>query len=490
MQSHLHGSRRRNHELFIYKALAVTCEEGARKLLGLRGTVSQGRSEILNSELESEFRFHYLPQFYHSLPPITKAYGTVCVLATATYHLGLYDLIQIALLYERVFYGFQAADCLGRFFTIKLSIRGLLLKLRYGVQLEQGPFDRRTADFLWMMIFGSSALLVLSAIPFLWSPFLAVPLVFMLLYVWSREFPNAQINIYGLVALKAFYLPWAMLALDVIFGSPLIPDLLGIIAGHLYYFLTVLHPLAGGKNILKTPMWVYPYGFLLLKVLLCAWAVPTAIRKLVGRWRIGMQPISRAQPANNPQQESGAGVVFRGRSYRLGAKHQLGIRMGTVNENRKRKIERLDPVMKENVIGWQELNGEKEMTYVDEHLMCDIDGTGHHLTAAAIIGHDGSVWAQSTSFPQIKSDEVSGIMKDFDEPGYLAPTGLHLSGTKYMVIQGEPGAVIRGKKGSGGITIKKTDQALVFGLYDEPVTPGQCNMVVERLGDYLIDQGL
>jgi hypothetical protein len=37
-------------------------------------------------------------------------------------------------------------------------------------------------------------------------------------------------------------------------------------------------------------------------------------------------------------------------------------------------------------------------------------------------------------------------MKDFDEPGSLAPTGLHLGGTKYMVIQGEPGAVIRGKK--------------------------------------------
>lgn len=54
-------------------------------------------------------------------------------------------------------------------------------------------------------------------------------------------------------------MPWAMLALDVIFGSPLMPDLLGIIAGHLYYFLTVLHPLAGGKNIIKTPTWVYPF---------------------------------------------------------------------------------------------------------------------------------------------------------------------------------------------------------------------------------------
>jgi len=42
-------------------------------------------------------------------------------------------------------------------------------------------------------------------------------------------------------------------------------------------------------------------------------------------------------------------------------------------------------------------------TYVDEHLMCDIDGTGHHLSAAAIIGHDGSVWAQSSSFPQVYS---------------------------------------------------------------------------------------
>ncbi|KAG5547361.1 hypothetical protein RHGRI_013146 [Rhododendron griersonianum] len=83
-------------------------------------------------------------------------------------------------------------------------------------------------------------------------------------------------------------------------------------------------------------------------------------------------------------------------------------------------------------------------TYVDEHLMCDIDGLGLHLAAASIIGLDGSVWAQSASFPQ----------------------------------------------GSGGITIKKTGQALVFGIYEEPVTPGQCNMVVERLGDYLIDQGL
>ncbi|EPS66446.1 profilin, partial [Genlisea aurea] len=126
-------------------------------------------------------------------------------------------------------------------------------------------------------------------------------------------------------------------------------------------------------------------------------------------------------------------------------------------------------------------------SYVDEHLMCEIDG--NHLTSAAIIGHDGLVWAQSSTFPEFTADEIAAIVEDFDEPGKLAPTGLHLGGIKYMVIQGEPGSVIRGKKGSGGITVKKTTQALLFGIYDEPMTPGQCNIVVERIGDYLIDQG-
>ncbi|CAN6914496.1 unnamed protein product [Brassica oleracea] len=33
---------------------------------------------------------------------------------------------------------------------------------------------------------------------------------------------------------------------------------------------------------------------------------------------------------------------------------------------------------------------------------------------------------------------------------------------KYMVIEREPNAFIRMKKGAGGVTIKKTTQALIF----------------------------
>jgi hypothetical protein len=47
----------------------------------------------------------------------------------------------------------------------------------------------------------------MAAVPFLWSGFMGVSLVFMLVYIWGREFPNAQVSIYGLVSLKVS-IPW------------------------------------------------------------------------------------------------------------------------------------------------------------------------------------------------------------------------------------------------------------------------------------------
>ncbi|KAJ0661777.1 putative derlin, Rhomboid-like superfamily [Helianthus annuus] len=172
-------------------------------------------------------------------------------------------------------------------FSFTFAFR-LFIILKYGVQLERGPFDKRTADYVWMFFFGAFSLLAISAIPFLRSPFMGASLVFMIVYVWSRELPNTRINFHGLVEFKVlkarsydllyantstiieklivmsmqgFYLPWTMLAIDLVLGNPLMPSLLGIGVGHLYYFLTVLYPLAGGNDICKTPFWVYPYRF-------------------------------------------------------------------------------------------------------------------------------------------------------------------------------------------------------------------------------------
>jgi len=74
------------------------------------------------------------------------------------------------------------------------------------------------------------------------------------------------------------------------FGHPFLVDLLGIVVGHIYYFLTVLHPQATGHNYLKTPRWVH---------------------QLVAQW-------PRPQvPSTQTTVSPGARTAFSGRSYRL-----------------------------------------------------------------------------------------------------------------------------------------------------------------------------
>ncbi|XP_072957193.1 derlin-1.1-like isoform X1 [Typha angustifolia] len=233
-------------------------------------------------------------EYYRSLPPVSKAYGVLCLMTTTAYYFQLYDVKNIWLSYDLVLKRFQLWRLFTNFFFLApfstyFGIRFLMLA-RYGVLLENGPFKRRTGDFLWMIIFGALSITIISMLPMFRYYFLGPSLVFMILYVWSREVPNSLINIMGVVTIRGIYLPWVMLALDLIFNNPLKPDIMGVLAGHLYYFFAVLYPLSGGKNILKTPLWVY---------------------KLVAFWGEGAQ-------MNSPvQQNQHAGVAFRGTSYRL-----------------------------------------------------------------------------------------------------------------------------------------------------------------------------
>lgn len=43
------------------------------------------------------------------------------------------------------------------------------------------------------------------------------------------------------------------MAIDLLMGQPIIEDVMGILAAHLYYFLAVLYPRTGGENFMRTP---------------------------------------------------------------------------------------------------------------------------------------------------------------------------------------------------------------------------------------------
>ncbi|KAG6552758.1 hypothetical protein Mapa_005706 [Marchantia paleacea] len=238
-------------------------------------------------------------EFYRTLPPISKIYGTICFATTVAFHLGLLSLGWLFLDYELVIRKLQIWRLLTNFFflgpfSMHFGMRMLMIA-RYGVQLEKASFENRTADFLYMFI---TTIFTALALTFAISPlrtfFLSNSLVFMLVYVWSREFATSNVNIMGLAQLKGFYLPWALLAVNTMFGAPFIPDLLGIIIGHIYYFLTVLYPRSTGRYLLLTPQWVHT---------------------LVSKYAL-FRPAS--SPTATPQPRPAAtGRSFTGRSYRL-----------------------------------------------------------------------------------------------------------------------------------------------------------------------------
>ncbi|KAF8412441.1 hypothetical protein HHK36_000405 [Tetracentron sinense] len=261
-------------------------------------------------------------EYYRSLPPVSKAYGVACLMTTSAFYLQLYDPMILALFYERVLKHFQVWRLITNFFflgpfSFRFAVR-LLMIARYGVLLEKGPYDKRTADFVWMLIFGALSILERDLDPPSDELHLGASLHMCAMSICNSchslllaslhggflgfhdclclelrvpECTNQHIRCCDLEGIDyGFYLPWALLALDLILGNSLKPDIIGMVAGHLYYFLTVLHPLAGGKFILKTPLWVH---------------------KFVAYWGEGTQINSPVQP------DPSAGVAFRGRSYRL-----------------------------------------------------------------------------------------------------------------------------------------------------------------------------
>lgn len=68
-------------------------------------------------------------------------------------------------------------------------------------------------------------------------------------------------------------------------------------------------------------------------------------------------------------------------------------------------------------MSWQE--------YVDSGLV----GSGK-ISVAALIGQDQSIWARSSNFPAISSDQIAAIYKGFTDPSGLRASGIRVGEDK------------------------------------------------------------
>jgi Derlin-2/3 len=81
------------------------------------------------------------------------------------------------------------------------------------------------------------------------------PLILAFAYTFSQDNPNTNITIY-ILTFPAKYLPFALIALTLIMDGPNAAkqQLTGLVAAHLYDFLTRIWPtFGGGRNYIQTP---------------------------------------------------------------------------------------------------------------------------------------------------------------------------------------------------------------------------------------------
>jgi Derlin-2/3 len=116
-----------------------------------------------------------------------------------------------------------------------------------------------------MLLFGATVLtgivLIGGMIPYISETFarilfLSNSLTFMMVYVWSKHNPFIHMSFLGLFTFTAAYLPWVLLGFSILVGSSTWVDLLGMIAGHVYYFLEDVYPRMTGRRPLKTPSFI------------------------------------------------------------------------------------------------------------------------------------------------------------------------------------------------------------------------------------------
>ncbi|KAI0765019.1 profilin [Fomes fomentarius] len=120
--------------------------------------------------------------------------------------------------------------------------------------------------------------------------------------------------------------------------------------------------------------------------------------------------------------------------------------------------------------------------YVDTNLV----GSGK-VTKAAILGLAGGVWASSSGYT-LSPEEQQAIVKSFSNPDDVRAHGVRLAGQKFFVISANDRSIY-GKKGSDGIVLVKTKQAVLVTEYSAPIQAPEATPIVENLADYLIGVG-
>jgi len=177
----------------------------------------------------------------------------------------------------------------------------------YSLRLETGLFAGRPADYFFMLIFNWLLCIIVGLIGEIHV--LMDPMVLSVLYIWCQLNKDTIVSFWFGTRFKAMYLPWVLFAFNLVISGGGILELVGILIGHLYFFLMFKYPQdIGGPALISTPS------------ILKRW-FPEARGGMGG---FGIPPQSRAAPAQPGAAGGGGGMGGLFRGHQWGRGQQLG----------------------------------------------------------------------------------------------------------------------------------------------------------------------
>jgi len=197
-------------------------------------------------------------EFIKNIPPVTRFLFLGTFGLTVLANLTPIIPFQYLLLTPRAIWNFE----IWRFITCFLFggqlgfhfLMRLYFLYNYSKNLESQFFEGRRADYVFFILFSCVCLLIIGSIFTFYL--LGEGLTFAIVYLWSQLNREVIVSFMFGARFKAIYLPWVLLAFNILMGGKGVFELVGIVVGHLYYFLTELYPRSSGVQLLKTPQFL------------------------------------------------------------------------------------------------------------------------------------------------------------------------------------------------------------------------------------------
>lgn len=128
--------------------------------------------------------------------------------------------------------------------------------IKYSKELEEDVCNKNIADYVWCLILGLIVMIPIGY--YLNIYFFNISLLMYMIYIVCNFNPDVYLTLMFIpFKVKAVYFPLGYLLINLPLGFSAVPFLIGMFAGHVYYFIRVAYPKTFQKTILHTPNFLY-----------------------------------------------------------------------------------------------------------------------------------------------------------------------------------------------------------------------------------------